>query len=45
MDLLDKKEKGDLQRIKSLLDELIDKNFRISPRLYRKVLELAGEID
>jgi len=42
--LLNKKEKGDLPRIKPLLDELIHKNFRISP-LYKKVLELAGEID
>lgn len=43
--LLNKKEKGDLPRIKPLLDELIHKNFRISPRLYKKVLELAGETD
>jgi len=43
--LLDKKRRGDLQRIRPLLDELIDKKFRVSKRLYRRVLELAGEMD
>jgi len=43
--LLDKKRRGDLQRIIPLLDELIDKKFRVSKRLYKRVLEMASEMD
>jgi len=41
--LIDKKRKGKLSSIKPILDRLIEKKFRISKRLYQKVLELVGE--
>jgi len=43
--LLDKKERGHLHRVKPILDRLISEKFRISQKLYKKVLELAKEHD
>ncbi len=43
--LLDKKERGHLHRVKPILDRLISEKFRISQKLYKKVLELAKEQD
>ena len=42
--LLEAKQKKLIPEIKPILDALIDhQNFRISDRLYRRVLEVAGE--
>ncbi len=44
--LLEGKAKGFVVEVKPLMDKLIeDSTFRISPLLYDKILELAGEIE